>query len=101
MSTPQDANAIQDELSAIESAGLLRKLRTLDPKAHQIVQFDGRAVLNFSSNDYLGLAQSEALKKAMIEGVQRYGTGSGASRLVCGSITAHGELEETLAAFKG
>ena len=56
--------------------------------------------MNFSSNDYLGLAASEELKDAMIEGVERYGVGSGASRLVCGNFSVHEELEQTIADFK-
>jgi 8-amino-7-oxononanoate synthase len=58
----------------------------------------GRGLLNFSSNDYLGLANHPALKQAFIEGVSRFGAGAGASRLVSGSLAAHHTLEEALAA---
>ena len=61
----------------------------------------GRTLLNFSSNDYLGLANEPALKEAAIKAVERYGAGAGASRLICGSLAPHHELEEALAAFKG
>ena len=62
---------------------------------------DGRAVVNVSSNDYLGLAAHPMVCAAMIRAVEVHGAGAGASRLICGSRDAHAELEETLAAFKG
>lgn len=89
------------ELAALESAGLRRKLRSLAPSSGAQVQWQGRSLLNFSSNDYLGLSMREELKAAMSEAVSQYGVGSGASRLVCGNHPAHEELESTLAAFKG
>src|SRR5204862_7792012 len=61
----------------------------------------GRACLNFCSNDYLGLADDPITREAAIETVKRWGTGSGASRLVCGSLAPHHQLEETIAEFKG
>jgi 8-amino-7-oxononanoate synthase len=65
------------------------------------VEIGGRTLLNFSSNDYLGLANEPALKEAAIRAVERYGAGAGASRLTCGSLAPHQELDESLAAFKG
>jgi glycine C-acetyltransferase/8-amino-7-oxononanoate synthase len=56
--------------------------------------------LNFSSNDYLGLANDPSLKKAAVRAVKKFGAGSGASRLICGSLAPHHKLEEALAAFK-
>lgn len=90
-----------EELAALESAGLRRKLRSLAPAPGAQVNWQGRSLLNFSSNDYLGLSTREELKAAMTEAVAQYGVGSGASRLVCGNHPAHEELESTLAAFKG
>src|SRR5262249_38641617 len=55
---------------------------------------------NFSSNDYLGLANHPALKNAAAEAAWRFGAGSGASRLICGSLAPHHELEEEIADFK-
>ncbi|PAW80899.1 MAG: 8-amino-7-oxononanoate synthase [Pedosphaera sp. Tous-C6FEB] len=89
------------ELSALGEAGLLRELRRLDSAPGTRVSLGGRELLNFSSNDYLGLAQHPALKEAAVRAVEKYGAGSGASRLVCGSLAVHHELEETLAALKG
>ena len=60
----------------------------------------GRSLLNFSSNDYLGLASHPALVAAAREGAEQFGAGAGASRLICGSLAPFHELEEALAAFK-
>ena len=60
----------------------------------------GRSLLNFSSNDYLGLAGHPALREAAIRSVERFGAGCGASRLICGSLAPFHELEEALAEFK-
>lgn len=92
---------LAEELHELEQRSLRRSLRSLDSPQGPVVQLNGREVINFSSNDYLGLASSDVLKNAMIEGIARYGAGSGASRLVCGGLAPHRELEEALAAFKG
>ena len=65
------------------------------------VNVDGQPLLSFCSNDYLGLANHPDVAQAMIEGVQRWGVGGGASHLVIGHSSAHHELEEALAAFTG
>lgn len=90
-----------EELAALEDAGLRRKLRRLAPSPGAQIEWQGRSLQNFSSNDYLGLSTSEELKAAMTAAIALYGVGSGASRLVCGNHPAHEELESTLAAFKG
>lgn len=92
---------LAEELHELEQRSLRRSLRSLDSPQGPVVQLNGREVINFSSNDYLGLASSDVLKNAMMEGIARYGAGSGASRLVCGGLAPHRELEEALAAFKG
>ena len=89
------------ELSALREADLLRELRRVESAAGTRANIGGRELLNFSSNDYLGLAQHPALKEAAVKAVEKFGAGSGASRLVCGSLAVHHELEEALAAFKG
>ena len=87
-------------LAGLRADGLLRELKPLDsPTGPQIVR-DGRTLWNFASNDYLGLARHPALEAALIEGVHRYGAGSAASRLVCGTLPPHQELEESLAEAK-
>jgi 8-amino-7-oxononanoate synthase len=89
------------ELSALREADLLRELRRVESPTGTRAMIGGRELLNFSSNDYLGLANHPALKEAAIKAVGQWGAGSGASRLVCGSLAMHHELEEALAAFKG
>ncbi|MEO6183779.1 MAG: 8-amino-7-oxononanoate synthase, partial [Verrucomicrobiota bacterium] len=87
-------------LDALRGENLLRELRRIDSPQLPHIQIDGKPFLNFSSNDYLGLANDPLLKNAAIEAVKKFGAGSGASRLICGSLAPHHELEETLADFK-
>ncbi len=89
-----------DSLRRLAAEGLLRGLRPLDSPAGVQVVRDGRVLWNFASNDYLGLARHPQIEAALIEGVQRFGAGSTASRLVCGSLPPHRMLEEALAAAK-
>ena len=83
--------ALHEELAGLEANHLLRSLKVMP---------SGGEVLNFASNDYLGLAQSEELKEALLQGVGLYGAGTGASRLVSGTRGAHQALEEQLAEYK-
>jgi len=80
---------------------LLRKQRTIDGRQGPLIRINGREVLNFCSNDYLGLAGHPALIASVKEGVEQYGVGGGASRLICGNSSAHARLEERLAQFTG
>lgn len=88
------------QLAQIEAAGLKRTLRTLESAQGPEILCDGRRVWNFSSNDYLGLAAHPRLREAAAEVLAESGTGSGASRLICGNHLEHERLEETLAHFK-
>jgi len=94
-------NDLCDRLKSLREQGLYRELRRINSPQLPHTQVDGRTLLNFSSNDYLGLANDPVLKEAAIKGIERYGAGSGASRLVCGSLAPHHELEQAIAAFKG
>jgi len=87
-------------LKGLRDRGLYRELRCVESPQCPRIQIAGQALLNFSSNDYLGLANEPALKEAAIRAVERYGAGAGASRLVSGSLSPHHELEAALAAFK-
>jgi 8-amino-7-oxononanoate synthase len=91
---------VAEELSALEAAGLRRSLRVIQADQPPWITLEGERLLNFSSNDYLGLAGSDELRAAMLQGVERYGVGSGSARLVCGTSPAHEELEAVLAEFK-
>src|SRR6266542_6455249 len=88
-------------LDAIRKCGLHRELRRINSPQLPHTQVDSKRLLNFSSNDYLGLANHPQLKEAATRGIERYGAGSGASRLICGSLAPHHELEQAIAAFKG
>jgi 8-amino-7-oxononanoate synthase len=87
-------------LDEIREQGLYRELRRVDSPQSPRLVLDGKSLLNFSSNDYLGLANHPLLKEAAIKAVEQFGAGSGASRLICGSLAPHHELEAVLAAFK-
>ncbi|MCX6907563.1 MAG: aminotransferase class I/II-fold pyridoxal phosphate-dependent enzyme [Verrucomicrobia bacterium] len=88
-------------LEELRAAGLLRQLRSVaGPQGPRIV-VDGHEVVNFSSNDYLGLANDPLLREAAVRAIERYGVVAGASRLVCGNLAPYEELEARLAAFKG
>ncbi|HEY3858214.1 MAG TPA: 8-amino-7-oxononanoate synthase [Gammaproteobacteria bacterium] len=92
---------LRPELDALKQRSLYRLRRLLDgPQGPEIV-VDGRPLLNFSSNDYLGLAADPRLAEAAKRGLDEYGTGSGAAHLVTGHSTAHHALEQELAAFCG
>jgi len=91
---------LNQRLAAIRGQGLYRELRRIETPQSPRLEIAGRTFINFSSNDYLGLANEPALKAAAIKAIERYGAGSGASRLICGSLAPHHELEEALAAFK-
>lgn len=92
---------LSQRLEALRDQGLRRELRRVDSAQSPRIRIAGKTFLNFSSNDYLGLANHPALKEAAIQAVENFGAGAGASRLTCGSLAPFHELEETLAAFKG
>ena len=89
------------ELADIAAAGLTRRRRVLDWPAGRIARVDGQEVLNFASNDYLGLAGNAEIAQALADGALRWGAGSGASHLVSGHLTPHDQLENEIAAFTG
>jgi 8-amino-7-oxononanoate synthase len=89
------------ELLARKAAHLARQRRVLDGAQSPLLRIDGRELLSFCSNDYLGLASDPRVVAALQDGAARYGAGSGASHLVSGHSRAHHELEESLAEFTG
>lgn len=92
---------IQLELDRLRRAGLYRRLRRVEGDQGPTLVLDGREVINFSSNNYLGLANHPTLREAAKEAIDRYGCGSGASRLISGNMRLHEELENKIAEFKG
>jgi 8-amino-7-oxononanoate synthase len=89
------------ELDRLGQAGLRRTLAATGTAAAGRAVRDGRTLLNFSSNDYLGLSHHPALAGRAADYASAYGTGAGASRLVCGTSPAHLAIERKLAALKG
>ncbi len=88
-------------LAQLEKDGLRRRRRTLDAPCGPLARVDGRQLVSFCSNDYLGLASDPALIDAACAGAKAWGVGSGASHLVSGHLAPHQALEEKLAAFTG
>jgi 8-amino-7-oxononanoate synthase len=92
---------LQPELDALKEKSLYRLRRIMEGPQGPEITLEGRRYLNFSSNDYLGLAAHPALAEAARKGLAEYGLGSGAAHLVTGHSRAHHAFEEELAAFTG
>src|SRR5206468_6945361 len=91
---------IQDRLDELKELGLYRRMRQVSGPQGPHVVLDGKPVLLLCSNNYLGLADHPRVRSAAARAATRWGVGSGASRLVSGTMTVHRRLEERLAAFK-
>jgi 8-amino-7-oxononanoate synthase len=91
---------VESQLAEIRSRSLLRGLREIETPQRAETSSSGRPLINFSSNDYLGLAADPLLRDAAKACIDQWGVGAGASRLVCGSLGPHAQLERDLAAFK-
>lgn len=90
-----------ESLDRIRTKGLFRQLRPLDSAQGAWVQVGGRRVLNMCSNNYLGLAGHPRVVSAGEKALREWGAGSGASRLICGTLSLHQALERRIASFKG
>jgi 8-amino-7-oxononanoate synthase len=97
---PSLNDQLSRELDQLRAAGLYRALRTVASAQGPRIVIEGREFLNFSSNDYLGLANDPVLKAAAMAAIDQYGVGAGASRLVSGNLAPYDDLERKLAAFK-
>jgi 8-amino-7-oxononanoate synthase len=89
------------ELADLAATGLTRRRRVLESACGRIAAVDGREMLNFASNDYLGLAGNAEIAQALAAGALQWGAGSGASHLVSGHLAPHEALEKEIAAFVG
>ena len=98
---PSWLDEIPERLAALDAAHLTRRRRAVRPADGAWLWVDGRRMLAFCSNDYLGLSQLPALRDAAIGGAERYGVGSGASPMVSGHSEANAALEIELADFVG
>ena len=92
---------LQQELAALADQGLARRRRLLDSPCGPRAVIEGREMLAFASNDYLGLAAHPEIARALADGALAWGAGSGASHLVSGHLRPHDTLEQHLAAFTG
>jgi glycine C-acetyltransferase len=88
------------ELNTLREQGLYRSLRVLQSRQEAESKFDGRMVVNLSSNNYLGLTTHPKLVEAAIQAIRDYGVGSGSVRTIAGTMEIHMELERRLAEFK-
>ena len=91
---------LRERLASLEKAGLYRTLREHHGPQSATTRIDGKEVVHLSSNNYLGLANHPRLKAAAHQALEAFGSGSGASRLVCGNLTLNGVLEDKIAALK-
>src|SRR6266536_5159617 len=89
------------QLEALRAASLDRHLREISSSQAPEIEIEGRRLLNFSSNDYLGLANDPRLREAAIDAINEFGVGAGASRLISGTQSPHLRLESALAKWKG
>lgn len=90
-----------EQLDELAARHLTRRLTPLHSGVGPVVDMDGRHILLFASNDYLGLAMHPEVIQATVEATKRFGAGAGAARLVSGSLPPHQKLETALAQFKG
>ncbi len=91
---------LEDALVQLKRDGLYRTLRQLGGEQLPVARFDGREVINLSSNNYLGLTTHPQLKEAALQAVRSLGVGSGSVRTIAGTMELHMELERRIAAFK-
>ncbi len=92
---------IEDELQGLRDAGLYNRIRTLSTPQGAWLEVDGKRVLNFCSNNYLGLANHPRLVQAAEQAMKKYGVGPGAVRTIAGTMDLHVQFDRRMAAFKG
>lgn len=91
---------LKNTLAELEQKGLKRSLRDTQSAQGPLIQFEGREILNFCSNNYLGLANDSRLGQAVIDSLKEEGYGSASSRLIGGNMPSHRRLEEKMAELK-
>lgn len=97
----QRTQFVAEALADLETQGLLNNIRVIDSPMDARVRIEGREMLNFCANNYLGLANHPRLREAAKAAIDAYGVGPGAVRTIAGTTTLHRRLEERLAQFKG
>jgi len=91
---------LTEQMEELKQKGTFFKLRVLEDQQEPVCTYDGKRVINLASNNYLGLTAHPKLREAAIEATQKYGVGSGAVRMIAGTMRIHMELEEKIARFK-
>jgi glycine C-acetyltransferase len=99
-STRPQLQYLRDALADLKAKNQYFHLRVLEGEQKPVAVFDGKEVINLSSNNYLGLTTHPKLRRAAIEATRRYGVGSGAVRTITGTMKIHMELEQQIARFK-
>ncbi len=97
---PDPLSFLSTELDTLRAQGVYRHLRILEGRQQATSQFDGRSVVNLSSNNYLGLTTHPKLVERALAAIKEFGVGSGSVRTIAGTMAIHMELERRLAAFK-
>jgi glycine C-acetyltransferase len=98
---PNPLSYLHEQLAELDAKGLHFRLRVLEGEQKPVAHFDGKDVINLSSNNYLGLTTHKALRRAAIEAIRTHGVGAGAVRTIAGTMDLHMALEEQIAKFKG
>lgn len=96
-----DYKILENELENLRNEGLYINIRTLESPQGAWITVNGKRVLNLCSNNYLGFANDERLKRSAIKAIEEWGVGPGAVRTIAGTMKIHEELERALAEFKG
>lgn len=92
---------LDENLNSLREQGLYNEIDTVEGANGPVIQIKGKQLINLSSNNYLGLATNEKLKRVANEAINKYGVGAGAVRTINGTLDLHVELEKNLAEFKG
>ncbi|HAQ4375534.1 glycine C-acetyltransferase [Enterococcus sp. GC37] len=101
MSSKELTMYLEKELDQLKEKGLYNTIDILESENGACIIVDGKKMINLASNNYLGFANREELKKACIDATETYGVGAGAVRTINGSLKIHQQLEEKIAEFKG
>ena len=101
MSSHERTEFLKEQLAELRAGGLFNTIRTVESPMDARITVDGRSVLNFCANNYLGLANHPRLREAAKTAIDEYGVGPGAVRSIAGTQQLHHELESRLAEFKG
>jgi len=92
---------LHEQLAGMDAKGLHFRLRVLEGEQRPVAHFDGKDVINLSSNNYLGLTTHEALRRAAIDAIRTHGVGAGAVRTIAGTMDLHMALEEQIGEIQG